>query len=145
MARGQNGFPLGYPVLTLELQHRVGAAEPGAIRFGEHCQSPSSDAAGAWLREVRLRPGGRYSRRQHLRPADTGAPETPAPRRHRRPETPAFHRHLCPSDTYAASGRKHPGALNTPSCRPSVPFLRSRVPTTRHRRLPTVSALPGTP
>ena len=117
MARGQNGFPLGYPVLTLELQHTVGAAEPGAIRFGEHCQSPSSDAAGAWLREVRLRPGGRYSRRQHLRPADT----------------------------YAASGRKHPGALNTPSCRPSVPFLRSRVPTTRHRRLPTVSALPGTP
>lgn len=101
MARSQNGFPLGYPVLTLELQHRVGAAEPGANRFGEHCQSPSSGAAGAWLREVRLRPGGRYSRRQHLCPADTGVPETLAPRRHRRPETPAFHRHLRPADTYA--------------------------------------------
>lgn len=79
VARGKNGFPLEYPVLTPEMQHRVGAAEPGAIRFGEHCQSPSRDGAGAWLREVRLRPGSRYSRRQHLRPADTCAPPTPTP------------------------------------------------------------------
>ena len=194
-ARDQNGFSLGYPVLIPELQHRVGAAEPGAIRFGDHCQSLSRDGDGAWCRELRPRPGGRYSTRQHLRPADTRAPETPAshrhlrpadtaprrhlrpadtaPRRHlhptdtRAPETPAPHRHLCPADTaprrhlhptdtcaprhlrpansYAASGRKHPRALTPPSRGLSVPFLRSRVPTTRHRHHATVSALPGTP
>ena len=94
VARGKNGFPLGYPVLTPQMQHRVGAAEPGAIRFGEHCQSPSRDGAGAWLREVRLRPGSRYSRRQHLRPADTGAPRHLRPTDICAPQTPAPRRHL---------------------------------------------------
>ena len=34
VARVLKGFPLGYPVLTPELQHRVGAAEPRAVRVG---------------------------------------------------------------------------------------------------------------